>query len=58
MEIRPIKTEADYQATLKEIESLMMAEANSPEGDRVVFHPILTQGFHPKLTHPLVLQYS
>jgi TPR repeat protein len=24
----------------------------------VVFHPILTQGFHPKLTHPLVLQYS
>ena len=35
MEIRPVKTEADYQATLKEIESLMSAEANTPEGDRL-----------------------
>lgn len=35
MEIRPIKTESDYQATLKEIEGLMLAEANSPEGDRL-----------------------
>ncbi|GLR25722.1 helix-turn-helix domain-containing protein [Limnobacter litoralis] len=35
MEIRPIKTEADYEATLKEIEGLMVAEAGSPEGDRL-----------------------
>ena len=35
MEIRPIKTEADYKATLKEIEGLMSAEAGSPEGDRL-----------------------
>ncbi len=35
MEIRPIKTESDYQATLKEIEGLMSAEAGSPEGDRL-----------------------
>jgi HTH-type transcriptional regulator / antitoxin HigA len=35
MEIRPIKTEADYKATLKEIEVLMSAEAGSPEGDRL-----------------------
>lgn len=35
MEIRPIKSEADYQATLKEIESLMLAEESSPEGDRL-----------------------
>ena len=35
MEIRPVKTEADYQATLKEIESLMSAEANTPEGDHL-----------------------
>jgi len=35
MEIRPIKTEADYEATLKEIEGLMAAEAASPEGDRL-----------------------
>jgi HTH-type transcriptional regulator/antitoxin HigA len=35
MEIRPIKTESDYQATLKEIEGLMSAKADSPEGDRL-----------------------
>ncbi|MDF1821840.1 MAG: transcriptional regulator [Alcanivoracaceae bacterium] len=35
MDIRPVKTEADYQATLKEIESLMSAEAGSEEGDRL-----------------------
>jgi HTH-type transcriptional regulator/antitoxin HigA len=35
MEIRPIKTESDYQNTLAEIESLMAAEADTPEGDRL-----------------------
>ena len=35
MEIRPIKTPTDYQATLKEIELLMVAEADTPEGDRL-----------------------
>lgn len=35
MEIRPIKSEADYEATLKEIEGLMSAETGSPEGDRL-----------------------
>jgi HTH-type transcriptional regulator/antitoxin HigA len=35
MEIRPIKTETDYEATLKEIEGLMSAEADSPQGDRL-----------------------
>jgi len=35
MEIRPIKTEADYEAALKEIEGLMSAEADSPQGDRL-----------------------
>lgn len=35
MDIRPIKTEADYQATLKEIEGLMSAEADTPDGDRL-----------------------
>ena len=33
MEIHPIKTEADYWATLKEIESHMSAKADTPEGD-------------------------
>lgn len=35
MEIRPIKSEADYQAALKEIEALMFATADSPEGDKL-----------------------
>jgi HTH-type transcriptional regulator / antitoxin HigA len=35
MDIRPIKTEADYQATLKEVEGLMSVEADTPEGDRL-----------------------
>lgn len=35
MDIRPIKNEADYRATLQEIEWLMTAEADSPEGDRL-----------------------
>ena len=32
MEIKPIKTDADYHAVLQEIESLMMAEPDSPQG--------------------------
>jgi len=35
MEIRPIKSEADYKTVLEEIETLMGAEADSPEGDRL-----------------------
>ncbi len=31
MDIRPLKTEADYQAALKEIETLMHAAADTPE---------------------------
>ena len=30
-----IKTEAEYQAALKEIESLMMADADTPEGEKL-----------------------
>jgi HTH-type transcriptional regulator / antitoxin HigA len=33
MEIRPIKTEADYQAALAEIERLFDATPNTPAGD-------------------------
>jgi HTH-type transcriptional regulator / antitoxin HigA len=35
MNIKPIKTKADYRATLKEVESLMMAKADTPEGDKL-----------------------
>lgn len=35
MDIKPIKTKRDYRMALKEIESLMSARANTPEGDRL-----------------------
>ena len=35
MDIKPIRTKANYRATLKEIASLMRAKANTPEGDRL-----------------------
>lgn len=35
MDIKPIRTEADYQAALKEIDALLDAEPGSPETDRL-----------------------
>ncbi len=35
MEIAPIKTERDHKRALREIESLMTAKRNTPEGDRL-----------------------
>jgi len=35
MDIRPIKTEADYECALGEIEQLWGAAANTPKGDKL-----------------------
>ena len=35
MDIAPIKSHRDYRRVLKEIEGLMSARRNSPEGDRL-----------------------
>ena len=35
MDIRPIKSEADYRAALQEIESLMQSAPGTPEGERL-----------------------
>jgi HTH-type transcriptional regulator / antitoxin HigA len=35
MKVAPIRTERDYEAALAEIEGLMDAEADTPEGDRL-----------------------
>ncbi len=35
MEIKPVKTEKDYRAALKEIEKLMNAQPGTPDGDRL-----------------------
>ena len=35
MDIKPIKTDADYEMALKEIERLMDAEPDTPDGDQL-----------------------
>ena len=35
MDIKPIRSESDYEATLKEIEQLLDAEPGTPEDDRL-----------------------
>lgn len=48
MNIKPIKTKADYRAALKEIESLMMAKANTPEGERLDVLVTLVEAYERK----------
>jgi HTH-type transcriptional regulator/antitoxin HigA len=48
MYIKPIKTEADYRAVLKEIESLMTAEADTPDGDRLDVLATLVEAYERK----------
>lgn len=48
MEIRPIKTKADYRAALKEVEALMAAEPNSPEGERLDVLVTLIEAYENK----------
>lgn len=45
MDIKPIKTKADYRSVLKEIESLMTAKANTPQGDRLDVLVTLTEAY-------------
>jgi len=35
MDIAPIRTQSDHRRVLKEIEGLMAAKRNTPEGDRL-----------------------
>lgn len=48
MEIKLIKTEADYRAALKEIETLMSAEPNTPEGERLDVVVTLIEAYERK----------
>ena len=48
MEIKPIRTKADYEAALKEIESLMGARRNSPEGERLDVLVTLVEAYERK----------
>ncbi len=48
MEIRPIKNEADYQATLDEIERLFDAVPDTPDGDRLDVLVTLVEAYEDK----------
>ena len=45
MDIKPIRTKADYRAALKAVESLMGAKARTPEGDRLDVLVTLIEGY-------------
>ena len=48
MEIRPIKTEADYEAALEEIERLFDATPGTSEGDRLEVLTTLVEAYEEK----------
>jgi HTH-type transcriptional regulator/antitoxin HigA len=48
MNIKPVRTAEDHRAALKEIETLMMAEMNTPEGDRLDVLATLVEAYEAK----------
>ena len=48
MHIKPIRTKADYKAMLAEIGGLMMARANTPEGERLDVLVTLVEAYERK----------
>lgn len=48
MEIKPIRTKADYRAALKEIETLMSAHTDTPEGERLDVLATLVEAYEKK----------
>ena len=48
MDIKPIRSEADYQATLKEIDKLMESQPGTPEGDRMDVLVTLVEAYEAK----------
>ncbi len=48
MDIKPIKTDADYRAALEEIETLMTAEPDSSEGEKLDVLVTLVEAYEAK----------
>ncbi len=48
MDIKPIKTDADYRAALEEIETLMMADPDTPEGEKLDVLVTLVEAYERK----------
>jgi HTH-type transcriptional regulator / antitoxin HigA len=51
-EIKPIRTEADYEAALSEVERLWGARSGTPEGDRLDVLAILVDAYETE-HHPM-----
>ena len=54
MDIKPIRTKADYRAALKQIEKLMNARANTAEGEKLDVLVTLVEAYERK-QYPLDL---
>ncbi|MBF0621187.1 MAG: helix-turn-helix domain-containing protein [Magnetococcales bacterium] len=52
MNIHPIKTETDYEAALAEVDQLMDADLDTPEGDRLDVLVTLIEAYEAK-QHPI-----
>lgn len=50
--VRPVRTEADYEAALREIDALMDAAPDTPEGDRLDVLVALVQAYEAR-RHPV-----
>src|SRR5450759_3964371 len=48
MEIKPIKNDADYQASLEEIERLFDSTPDTPEGDRLEVLTTLVEAYEER----------
>ena len=48
MDIRPIKTDADYRAALNDIENLMMADPDTVEGEKLDILVTLVEAYEAK----------
>lgn len=52
VEVSPIRTEQEYEAALAEVEGLMAARADTPEGDRLDVLATLIEAYEAK-HHPI-----
>jgi HTH-type transcriptional regulator/antitoxin HigA len=48
MELKPIKTEADYRAALKRLEDIFDAKLNTPEGDELEILGLMVDDYENK----------
>jgi HTH-type transcriptional regulator/antitoxin HigA len=48
MDIKPIKTDSDYRAALAEIENLMTAKLDTPEGERLDILVTLVEAYEQR----------